>query len=86
MWRCIKAVIPDKADQAASRKRRGSLGGRPINHDSELYKQRNPAERCINRVKEWRGPAFRFDKTPESYLAGPHLRGAVSWLRSLHPA
>ncbi len=83
--RGIKTVIPDKADQAASRKRRGSLGGRPI-RDSELYKQRNTAERCINRIRERRGPAFRFDKTPESYLAGLHLRGAVLWLRSLRPA
>jgi transposase len=83
--RRIKAVIPEKVDQAANRKKRGSRGGRPVTHDSDLYKQRNTAERCINRMKEWRALAFRFDKTPESYLAGLHLRGAILWIRSLQP-
>src|SRR5690606_7980271 len=55
--RHIRAVIPEKADQAANRKKRGSRGGRPISHDPELYKERNTAERCINRIKEWRGLA-----------------------------
>jgi transposase len=81
--RRIKAVIPEKTDQAANRRKRGSRGGRPISHDPDLYKQRNTAERCINRIKEWRGLAFRFDKTPDSYLAGLHLRGAILWIRSL---
>ncbi|MEV0826708.1 transposase [Nonomuraea rubra] len=84
--RGIKAVIPEKADQAANRKKRGSRGGRPVRHDPNLYKEPNAVERCVNRVKEWRGLAFRFDKTPGSYLAGLHLRGAVLWLRSLRPA
>lgn len=81
--RRIKTVIPEKADQAANRKRRGSRGGRPVRHDQDLYQQRNTAERCINRIKEWRGLAFRFDKTPQSYMAGLHLRGAILWIRSL---
>ncbi|MFI9435751.1 hypothetical protein [Streptosporangium sp. NPDC052375] len=29
----------------------GSRGGRPVTHDPDLYKQRNAAERCINRMK-----------------------------------
>ncbi|MFL1433086.1 IS5/IS1182 family transposase, partial [Nocardiopsis sp. frass1] len=37
----------------------------------------------INKFKEWRGLATRYDKTPQSYLAGLHLRGALLWLRSL---
>jgi transposase len=40
-------------------------------------------ERCINKMKDWRGLATRYDKTPASYQAGLHLRGAVLWLRSL---
>ncbi len=84
--RRIRAVIPEKADQAANRKKRGSRGGRPVSHDRGLYKERNTAERCINRIKEWRGLAFRFDKTPESYIAGLYLRGAILWIRSLQPA
>uniref|UniRef100_UPI0012FC6216 IS5 family transposase n=1 Tax=Herbidospora cretacea TaxID=28444 RepID=UPI0012FC6216 len=83
--RGIKAVIPEKKDQAVHRKNRGSLGGRPISHDPILYQQRNTAERCINQIKQWRGLAFRSDKTPGSYLAGLHLRGALLWIRSLQP-
>jgi hypothetical protein len=48
-----------------------------------LCKERNTVERCINKIKEWRGLAARYDKTPRSYEAGLHLRGAVIWLRSL---
>ena len=78
-------MIPEKADQAANRKERGSAGGRPVSHDATLYKDRNTVERCINRLRNWRGIAFRFDKTPESYEAGLHLCGAMLWLRSMTP-
>ena len=81
--RSIKAVIPEKKDQAASRKRKGSKGGRPVGHDTALYKDRNTVERLINRLKAWRGIATQFDKTPESYLAGLHLRGAMIWIKDL---
>lgn len=84
--RRIKGVIPVKADQAANRKRKGSHGGREYAFDSVLYKDRNTVERCINKLKSWRAIATRYDKTPESYSAGLHLRGSVIWLRSLRPA
>jgi len=83
--RGIKAVIPEKADQTANRKKKGSRGGRPVSHDPDLYRERNTVERCINKLKQWRGLATRYDKTPESYLAGLHLCGALLWLRSLQP-
>jgi hypothetical protein len=31
--RQIKAVIPEKLDQAANRTKKGSRGGRPVDHD-----------------------------------------------------
>ncbi|MFF0628238.1 IS5 family transposase, partial [Streptomyces sp. NPDC004296] len=81
--RRIKAIIPEKKDQAAHRKKKGSRGGRPISHDVELYKERNTVERAINRMKAWRGIATRYDKTPKSYLAGLHLRAMMIWLKDL---
>jgi transposase len=81
--RRIKAVIPEKKDQAANRKNKGSKGGRPVSHDADLYKERNTIERLINRLKAWRGIATRYDKTPESYLAGLHLRGSMIWIKDL---
>ena len=54
-------MIPEKVDQAANRKKRGSAGGRPVSHDATLYKDRNTVERCINRLRNWRGIATRFE-------------------------
>lgn len=81
--RRIKAVIPEKADQAANRKKKGSSGGRPVSHDADLYKERNTVERLINKLKAWRGIATRYDKKPGSYLAGLHLRASMIWIRDL---
>ena len=81
--RNIKAIIPEKKDQAANRKRKGSRGGRPTRHDAGLYKERNTVERLINKLKAWRGIATRCDKTPESYLAGLHLRASMIWINDL---
>lgn len=81
--RKIKAVIPEKRDQAANRKKKGRRGGRPLSHDAELYKERNTVERLINKLKAWRGIATRYDKPPGSYLAGLHLRASMIWIKDL---
>lgn len=67
--RGIRAVIPAPADQRGHRQRRGRHGGRPPAFDRETYKQRNTVERRINRLKQWRGIATRYEKTT-IYLAG----------------
>ncbi|MFJ2782061.1 methyltransferase domain-containing protein [Kitasatospora sp. NPDC087315] len=43
------------------------------------------AERCINKIRAWRGLATSYDKTPASYMAGLQLRGSIVWMRSLDP-
>ncbi|WP_242887904.1 hypothetical protein [Actinomadura litoris] len=65
----IGCTIPERADQSAGRKRPGRNGGRPPVFDPTLYKRRNLVERCINRLKQWRGIATRDDKPP---LSGSH--------------
>lgn len=77
--RGIRAVIPVPADQRGHRRRRGSRGGRPPAFDRETYKQRNTVERCINRLKQWRGIATRYEKTATIYLAGLHIAGIFLW-------
>lgn len=62
----VKAVIPEKRDQAAHRRKKGSRGGRPVTHNTDLYRDRNTVERAINRMKDWRGIATRYDKTPRA--------------------
>ncbi|MFD9308018.1 hypothetical protein ACFWCB_35975 [Streptomyces sp. NPDC060048] len=41
--------------EIAKRRRLGSKGGRPPTFDKTSYKQRNRAERCINKLKQWPG-------------------------------
>lgn len=83
--RGVTAVIPEKSDQQANRKKKGSAAGRPITYDKERYKQRNTVERCFQKIKTWRGLATRYDKSPNSYEAGLHLRGSIMWLKHLTP-
>ncbi len=77
--RGIRAVIPQRADQQANRRPRGQTGGRPPAFDREAYKQRNTVERCINRLKQWRGIAARYEETATIYLAGLHIAGIFLW-------
>jgi transposase len=56
----------------------GSRGGRAPAFDRETCKQRTTVERCINRLKQWRGIATR--QTATSCLAGPTSRAPFSGL------
>lgn len=81
--RGIKAVIPEKIDQAAHRKRRGRAGGRPVTHDAADYRNRNVVERFFNRMKDWRALASRYDKYAVVYRGGIILAAIVDWLKHL---
>ena len=79
--RGIRATIPQPCDQQAHRLRRGSNGGRPPAFDKQAYRLRNVAERCINRLKQWRGLAMRTDKLALHYQAALTLAGILLWTR-----
>ncbi|MCG7415433.1 MULTISPECIES: IS5 family transposase [Microbacterium] len=81
--RKVKAVIPDKRDQIAARKRRGSRGGRPPGLDADAYRGRNVIERFFALAKQWRGIATRFDKLAITYRAGLALCAILTWTRLL---
>lgn len=81
--RGIQAVIPERADQIANRKRHGSKGGRPVRYDTEAYKRRNVVERSFNVFKQWRALATRYDKLALTYRGGVVLRAITIWLRAL---
>ena len=75
--RRIKHTIPERKDQIARRKAKGSVGGRPPTFDATLYSLRNTVERGYNRLKQWRGVATRYDKYALTYLGGVLLACAV---------
>lgn len=78
--RGIGHTIPERADQQANRRRRGSRGGRPPTFDKQLYKRRNVVERCFNRLKQCRSVATRYDKTATSYQATVTIAALLQWL------
>lgn len=80
--RGIRAVIPQRRDQIAHRKAKGSRGGRPPAFDPLAYRGRNVVERAFGRLKQWRGIATRYDKHAANYRAGIILAAIIMfWLR-----
>lgn len=73
----ISHTIPERSDQIAWRKGKGSAGGRPPAFDPEVYRHRNTVERGFSRLKQWRGIATRYDKYALTYLGGVTLAAII---------
>ena len=57
-----EAVIPPKKNRIIQR-----------DYDKHTYKKRNLAERFINRIKQYRRVATRYEKTARNYLSFVHV-------------
>lgn len=77
--RNIRHVIPERADQ---RRRRASRPGRKPKFDREAYARRNVVERCVNKLKQWRSIATRYDKRALNYRAAIVIAALHMWLIS----
>jgi transposase len=75
--RQIPHTIPQRSDQRAQRAARP---GRPLAFDKVVYARRNVVERCINRLKQWRGLATRYEKRAANYRAMVVIASIVIWL------
>ena len=79
--RGIKAAIPIKDDQAAARRKKGPRGGRPPSFDRERYRVRNTVERAINKLKQFRRVATRYDKLLVNFMGFVKLAAIAIWLK-----
>jgi putative transposase len=57
-----EAVIPPRENRCEQRE-----------YDKDLYKERNQVERFVNRLKQYRRIATRYEKTGRNFLAFIHL-------------
>ena len=64
------AVIPPKSNRCGE-----------IAFSKRKYKKRNLVERCINKLKQFRHIATRYDRHASAYLAMAKLASVRLWLR-----
>ncbi|SFT53966.1 Transposase [Geodermatophilus amargosae] len=79
--RHIRFTCPERIDQVARRRAKGSAGGRPPAFDHEVYARRNVIERCFARLKQFRALATRYAKRAAYYRSLLVLAAVVLWLR-----
>jgi transposase len=79
--RRIQAVIPEPTDQINNRLRRGCRGGRPPAFDRQAYKRRNVVERTINKLRQHRAVATRYDKRDFVWRGTVDVAAIRIWLR-----
>jgi transposase len=73
--RGIKPVIPPRSNRKT-----------PIEYDREAYKRRNHIERCVNRLKQFRRIATRYEKTARAYLSMLCIAAARLWIKTVNTA
>ena len=76
-----RSRTPFQSD-ATSARNAAARRGRPLVFERAIYARRNVVERCINRLKQWRGLATRYEKRAANYRAMLVLAAIVIWLDS----
>jgi hypothetical protein len=69
----IKHTIPQRRDEIAHRKAHGSKGWPPARAGRPNVQAEQHFERSLNRFKQWRWLATRYDKYAVTFLGGSTL-------------
>jgi transposase len=56
----------------------------PIEYDREAYKRRNLIERCVNRLKQFRRIATRYEKTARAFVSMLCIASARLWIKTVN--
>ena len=73
--RGIEPVIPPRSNRTT-----------PIEYDREAYKRRNLIERCVNRLKQFRRIATRYEKTARAFVSMLCIAAARLWIKTVNTA
>ena len=79
--RGVAFTCPERSDQVARRRDKGSAGGRPPAFDQVIYAGRNVVERCFARLKHFRALATRYAKRAAYFRTALVIAAIVLWLR-----
>jgi transposase len=79
--RGIKAIIAQPDDQGPTVNAGGELAGRSPAFDKVQYRRRNAVERCVNKWKQFRAVATRYDKRDYIFNGTLTVTAVVIWLR-----
>lgn len=78
--RGIRCTNRDKAGQSRTRKKRGSLGGRPPKSDQVDYRERQAGEHGIDRLERHRAVAALYHQLAVRYEATVLAATVNEWL------
>jgi transposase len=53
---------------------------------NQAYKRRNLTERCVNRLKQFRRIATRYEKTARAYLSMLCIASTMLWVKTVNAA
>lgn len=78
--RGIRFVCPEREDARRHRIKKGAHGGCPPAFDANAYKGKNVVKRAVNRLKDFRAIATRYEKRGRNFMAVILVACLVLWL------
>jgi hypothetical protein len=83
-WITSKKIGHQSASAADHIQKPALFEVRPIEYDRDAYKRRNLIERCVNRLKQFRRIATRYEKTARAYLSMLCIASTMLWMKTVN--